>query len=165
MEKKRKKVYGPPTGKKYIVFIDDLNMPKKEEYFAQPPLELIRQFLDHHGWFDRKVKEKPFNKLQDIVIVSAMGPPGGGRSVITPRLQRHFNILTYTDISYEAVTTIFTTIGNAFFSTFSDDVKESMDNLVECTVHVYDQILNGPLRPTPNKSHYTFNLRDISRIF
>jgi len=63
MEKKRKKVYGPPTGKKYIVFIDDLNMPKKEEYFAQPPLELIRQFLDHQGWFDRKVKEKPFNKL------------------------------------------------------------------------------------------------------
>mmetsp|Transcript_4717 Transcript_4717/g.3238 ORF Transcript_4717/g.3238 Transcript_4717/m.3238 type:complete len:100 (+) Transcript_4717:966-1265(+) len=40
-----------------------------------------------------------------------------------------------------------------------------MDNLVECTVHVYDQVLNGPLRPTPNKSHYTFNLRDISRIF
>mmetsp|Transcript_61823 Transcript_61823/g.85195 ORF Transcript_61823/g.85195 Transcript_61823/m.85195 type:complete len:301 (+) Transcript_61823:152-1054(+) len=94
-----------------------------------------------------------------------MGPPGGGRSVITPRLQRHFNILTYTDISYESITTIFTTIGNAFFATFSDDVKESMDNLVECTVHVYDQVLNGPLRPTPNKSHYTFNLRDISRIF
>mmetsp|Transcript_4717 Transcript_4717/g.3242 ORF Transcript_4717/g.3242 Transcript_4717/m.3242 type:complete len:87 (+) Transcript_4717:591-851(+) len=86
MEKKRKKVYGPPTGKKYIVFIDDLNMPKKEEYFAQPPLELIRQFLDHKGWFDRKLKEKPFNKLQDICVVSAMGPPGGGRSVITARL-------------------------------------------------------------------------------
>ena len=163
-EKRRKGVYGPPVGKKYIIFVDDLNMPKKEEYGAQPPLELLRQFLDHGGWYDRKSKEKPFLKIEDIRFVSAMGPPGGGRSVITSRLQRHFNVLTYTDLQFTSIETIFNSIVNAFYFSFTAEIKDAVAPVIAMTLRIYDQVLNGPLKPTPNKSHYTFNLRDISRI-
>lgn len=37
-------------------------------------------------------------KLEDVIILATMGPPGGGRSNITQRMIRHFNMLTYTEL-------------------------------------------------------------------
>jgi len=42
--------------------------------------------MDHQGWYDRTEKSKPFKKIEDIIFVSAMGPPGGGRSDLSQRL-------------------------------------------------------------------------------
>lgn len=133
-------------------------MPKKEEYGAQPPLELIRQFMDHGGWYDRKEKEKPFKKIEEIYFVCAMGPPGGGRSSITQRLQRQFNIITYTDLQRETIQHIFQTILQEFLLNFKEEVKDNIENFTQMTLNVYKEILEGPLKPIPRKSHYTFNL-------
>jgi len=37
-------------------------------------------------------------KIEDIIIVNAMGEPGGGRTHITSRLVRHHNLINYTDL-------------------------------------------------------------------
>lgn len=82
---------GAPHGKKVIIFVDDVNMPKLETYGAQPPIELLRQFLDYSGLYDR---EKLFWKeIRDVVLMAACAPPGGGRNPLTPRFVRHFGIL------------------------------------------------------------------------
>ena len=115
MEKRRKGVYGPPLGKKGVIFVDDLNMPQKEVYGAQPPVELLRQWMDYGGWYDIDTNEKEFRFVQSIKFITAMGPPGGGRNSITQRYIRHFNVIYIEPYSQESLTYIFTNVMEWFF--------------------------------------------------
>ncbi|KAL8022251.1 putative AAA+ ATPase domain, dynein heavy chain region D6 P-loop domain-containing protein [Plasmopara halstedii] len=164
MEKRRKGVFGPTAGKKFVIYIDDLNMPKQEEYFAQPPIEILRQWFDQGGWYDRKLLT--FRTIIDIVFVCSMGPPGGGRNPITQRFVRHFNILGYTEMSNESKAVVYESIVGNYFAGFSEDIRPSeiTQKLVQASIDIYNTVIDH-LLPTPAKSHYTFNLRDLAKVF
>eukprot|EP00818_Percolomonas_sp_WS_P004750 CAMPEP_0117444502 /NCGR_PEP_ID=MMETSP0759-20121206/5277_1 /TAXON_ID=63605 /ORGANISM="Percolomonas cosmopolitus, Strain WS" /LENGTH=4349 /DNA_ID=CAMNT_0005236577 /DNA_START=155 /DNA_END=13203 /DNA_ORIENTATION=- len=160
--KRKRGVMGATVGKKMIIFVDDLNLPAPEVYGAQPPIELLRQWQDHGGWFNRRSKEGAFTTITDVQFVAAMGPAGGGRNPITPRFTRHFNIITLNPQSNEALTIIFSEIADWFLR--STDFASMGSKLVEASVSLYNQVTKH-FRPRPSKSHYTFNLRDLSKIF
>eukprot|EP00898_Chlorokybus_atmophyticus_P004944 jgi/Chlat1/5450/Chrsp36S00417 len=110
MEKRRKGVYGPPSGKRF-------------------------------GWYERK-PPCAFRQIVDVQFIGCMGPPGGGRNPVTNRFLRHFNFLSFTEMS---------------------DESDLRDPIVAGTIMVYNAI-RAELLPTPSRSHYTFNLRDLAKV-
>jgi dynein heavy chain len=163
LSKRRKGVFGPPLGQNLIIFVDDLSLPEVEEYGAQPPIELLRQFLGYQGWYD--LKEKSWKEVLDTTVVATMGPPGGGRNAITPRLARFFHLLCFSDFNDASLLRIFSTIVDWHLTSyaFSGDIKTLTKPIVDATLGIYRQSVAN-LLPTPQKSHYTFNLRDFSRV-
>ena len=143
------------------IFIDDLNMPVRQDSGAQPPIELLRQWLDHSGWYN--LINKQFITVENIILLGAMGLPGGGRNYLSQRFQRHFNLITYNELDDQSITMIFSTILNFFLAKFPEEIKNAIPDVIKITLDDYKEIKNVML-PTPAKMHYIFNLRDISKV-
>uniref|UniRef100_G1RF97 Dynein axonemal heavy chain 2 n=1 Tax=Nomascus leucogenys TaxID=61853 RepID=G1RF97_NOMLE len=162
VEKRTKGVYVPFGGKSMITFMDDLNMPAKDMFGSQPPLELIRLWIDYGFWYDRA--KQTIKYIREMFLMAAMGPPGGGRTVISPRLQSRFNIINMTFPTESQIIRIFGTMINQKLQDFEEEVKPIGNVVTEATLDVYNTVVQRFL-PTPTKIHYLFNLRDISKVF
>ena len=118
MEKRQGKIYGPPGGKKMIVFIDDISMPNINEWGDQITNEIVRQLLEQKSMYNI---EKPIGDMKyyvDSHFLGAMNQPGGGKNDIPNRLKRHFCIFNVPEPSIAAINNIFGNIVEGRFSTY-----------------------------------------------
>ncbi|CAF0988415.1 unnamed protein product, partial [Didymodactylos carnosus] len=163
LDRRRKGVFGPPMMRKAVFFVDDMNMPQRDKYGAQGPIELLRQYMDHGNWYDRKDTTKIV--LEDIQFVAAMGPAGGGRNIVTARFLRHFMTIAINPFTDETLTKIFSTLISVYIRSqeFTSDFLTIGNQIVQATLQIYTAAAEN-LLPTPAKSHYIFNLRDFSRV-
>ncbi len=162
IEKRTKDTFGPPAGKKLIVFVDDLNMPKVDTYGTQQPNALLKLLMDKGFIYDRG-KELTIKYIKDMLYVAAMVP---GRNDVDPRFIRLYNTFCITFPPEESIKRIYTTILQTFFDSgaFDKSLQGSFaDQLTSTSMEIFNAIVDK-LPPTPAKFHYIFNLRDLSRI-
>lgn len=153
---------GAKFGRKNILYVDDVNMPSLETYGAQPPIELLRQLIDQSLMYDRA--EMFPVQIVDTSLIILAAPPEGGRNKLTPRFSRHFNMLNFSEARNTSIGRIFDTIMSNYLVNFEESIKTTSHNIVNAAIEFYEKILVEKL-PTPAKFHYTFNLRDLSRVF
>ena len=68
--------------------------------------------------------------IEDVTLLAAMGPPGGGRTNITARFTRHFNILAYTELDEDTISHIFCKLAKHFLRRFNDNITKYIDQTV-----------------------------------
>ncbi|EAX96982.1 Dynein heavy chain family protein [Trichomonas vaginalis G3] len=161
LERKRGVAMQPPSGKKGVWFIDDINMPEPECYGAQPPIELLRQFISMGGMYSRPSLQ--WNDIRNVTLIGAGGPDGGSRSPLSPRFLRFMFNLELTPPDDSTLFNIFNSILQPFFSEFSEPIRNMVERIVHGSVYVYSAVAQNFL-PTPDKSHYVFNLRDLANV-
>ncbi|XP_046384032.1 dynein axonemal heavy chain 12-like [Ischnura elegans] len=158
-----KSLYKPPEGRQCVMFIDDINVPKKDSSGSQPPIELFRQYLDHKYWYD--LEESHPIHLADILLLAAMQPMRGTQDELYIRFLSHFNIHSMSPLSDASLNKIYRSIlhMDLMNHNFGADIVGSVVAIVNATLKIYMDVREY-LLPNPLKCHYLFNLHDVSRV-
>ena len=124
--------------------------------------------MDYGGWYDLETKE--FKSLCGINFVTAMLPPIGGRNVVTMRYIRHFNLFYVEPFDSDSLLKIFGNVLEWYYISLPQSLPKSItnmkDNIIGSTIELYKKVQSSKeLLPTPAKSHYIYNLRDLCKVF
>jgi dynein heavy chain len=164
LDKRSGHTYGPPSHKRCIFFIDDLNMPHVDAYDTQSAIMLLTQIMSYGQVYDRTHLEEK-RDIVDVLYIGCMNPKSGS-FMINARLQRHFTVCTTFLPSTPVIVGIYAQILGKHLSSFSSLILRLTDTIVSATGDILLMIQNNPhFLPSATKFHYQFNLKDIANIF
>jgi dynein heavy chain len=169
VERKTGKTFCPPNGKKMVLFIDDMSMPMVNKWGDQVTLEIVRQLIEFGGfYFLDKDKRGDFKSIEDMEYIGSTVNPGGGRNDIPNRIKSKFFSFSMVMPTITVVDSIYGSILRARFSPSagmnSGSFSDMIPKLTTGTISVWEKVKKS-LLPTPQRFHYVFNMRDLSRVF
>lgn len=150
----------PPLDDKWLViFCDELNLPKVDNYDSQIAISFLRGVIVHNGFWHPKKKE--WVTLCNVQFVGACNPADGTtRKELSKRFQNKCNILMIDYPGKESLKQIYEVFSNAILRCVPDLIGYA-DTLTDSMIEVYYQYkdkFNESDRP-----HYICSPRELTR--
>ncbi len=176
------KPLAPPSANRLLVVIDDVSLHVPESFGAHPPLELLRFWLEHGGFYDET--KLSFNTAAETMWLLSGSAAGGVavRHALPDRLIRHVHLLCMPSSSSETTMHIFRTLMSGYLtcdqtalalhapmaahgaSSFSADLRKSGDAAVAATLSLLSAT-SQDVRPSPARLQYALDpLRDVAHV-
>lgn len=162
IEKKTGKQFAPPGKMKLIYFIDDLNMPKLDDYNTQTAVALLRQHMDYIHWYDRS--KLTIKEIINTQVLACMNPTAGS-FYVNPRYQRHFWHINISFPEASSLFTIYNTFATGHFTKgFKASVQEIISPIIKAAISLHP-LMVAKFRKTAILFHYEFSIRHLANIF
>lgn len=149
----------PTSGKKLIIFCDEINLPSADKYGTQRVVQFMRQLTERGGYF--RAKDNVWLTLHKVQFVGACNPPTDpGRFPLTHRFLRWAPVLFVDFPSYESLTAIYETYCRAILYA-NAKLRVAAPNLAGAMVDVYRESqahFSAEMQP-----HYVYSPRELSR--
>lgn len=162
IDKRSGRLFGPPTGKKMVFYVDDMNLPYIETYGTQNSLSLLRQIMDHRSYFDRA--DLGFRKeVTDCLYLASMNPTAGSFT-ITERLQRLYTTFSCLMPSDGDLAMIFKSILGGHLKAFQPDVAKLADSITDASIRLH-KVVSSKFLPDAERFMYNWNMRELGNVF
>ncbi|CDK26410.1 unnamed protein product [Kuraishia capsulata CBS 1993] len=147
------------SGKWIVMFCDEINLPSLDAYGTQHTVSLLRQIIEHGGFW--RPSDQAWVHLKNVQFVGACNPPtDSGRNPLSPRFLRHFSIILMDYPGRESLSHIYRTFIKTTLK-LSPGLVALAGELTEGMIRFYEE---SKLKFSPMQhSHYVFSPRELTR--
>lgn len=147
------------NGKWVVVFCDEINLPKRDKFGTQRVISLIRQMVEHNGFWDST--EHHWVSLSNIQFVGACNSPNDpGRNALPNRFLRHASLIMVDYPGKTSLKQIYKSFNLAVMK-FVPDLRGFADALTDAMIEVYLETKNK--LTTDLQKHYVYSPRELTR--
>ncbi|SCV03614.1 LANO_0G05204g1_1 [Lachancea nothofagi CBS 11611] len=145
--------------KNLVIFCDEINLPRADDYGEQPVILFLRQILEKEGFWD--VEKHKWVRLERIRIVGACNPPDGKtRKEFSKRFTRLTPILSVAYPGKDSMLHIYETFFKAILK-LTPDFREYYKEFAHASVEVYYRCRQQ--FTMERHIHYVYSPRDLTR--
>ncbi|KAK9459211.1 dynein heavy chain, N-terminal region 1-domain-containing protein [Lipomyces oligophaga] len=147
------------VGRQLVIFCDEINLPKTDEYGTQTVISFLRQLLEHNGFW--RPCDKVWVSLEGVQFVGACNPPtDAGRAPLSLRFLWHTSLVMIDYPGKISLSQIYATFVAATLK-IVPTLRGYGDILTRAMIDLY---LACQTRFTAlERSHYVYSPRELTR--